>query len=297
MNRITLAGRLKTIGLTAIAILVAVACAQSQPDPFEPLQTDAEKAISGELSGLRAMTDADRAVATKTIALEIRKLPSGARKAGLANSLANLATEGDFGRDTLQEVTTTLSLALTEFPAKGRDGQPYPGYDELAQLAKYEHMKVTLNSPAYSAAVANLEAIDETRKRIDFTLFDIKGHEWTLSSLKGKVVLVNFWATWCPPCRKEMPDLQILSDRFKSQGLIILSISDEEIGKVDPFIAEHNYTWPILLDPGRKVNTLYHVDGIPKSFLYNKRGQLVAQTIDMRTQTQFLDLLAKAGLK
>jgi len=291
-----------TVGArTGVAVLVGLvafaAFAGSQGQSGQPVQTEDEKAVIQQIGGLRKMPDADRALATKNIALQIRKLPAGDRKVGLANGLANLATEGDFGRGTLQEVTTTLSQALAETPAKSRNGQASPAYDELAQLAKYEGMSVTLKDPDYTAAVSKLNALDEARKKVDFTLNDIQGHSWTLSALKGKVVLVNFWATWCPPCKKEMPDLQILSDRFGPKGFVILSISDEDATKVNPFIADHKYTWPILLDPGRTVNNMYQVTGIPKSFLYNRKGQLIAQTIDMRTQAQFLALLNQAGLK
>lgn len=243
------------------------------------------------------MTDSDRAVTTKKLALQIRRLPAGRTKLELANGLANLATEGDFGKSTLQEVTTTLALAAMEIPEGPQNGEPAGQYQELAQLAKYEHMKVELDSPEYRAARAQLDSIDAARKKVDFTLTDINGTSWTLSSLHGKVVLVNFWATWCPPCKKEMPDLQTLYNRFEDQGFVILSISDETSDKVKPFIADHHYTWPVLLDPGRKVNDLYRVLGIPKSFLYNRKGQLIGQTIDMRTQAQFLELLATAGLK
>ncbi len=110
-------------------------------------------------------------------------------------------------------------------------------------------------------------------------------------------MLVNFWATWCPPCRKEMPDLEALYSRFKGEGLVVLAISDEDAAKVRPFIAEHQVTYPILLDPGRKVNDLFQVEGIPKTFVYDRNRKLVAQSIDMRTQKQFLGMLAEAGLK
>jgi peroxiredoxin len=110
------------------------------------------------------------------------------------------------------------------------------------------------------------------------------------------VVLVNFWATWCPPCRKEMPDMEALYQRFKDQGLVILGISDEDASKVSAYIAAHKVEYPILLDAGRTVNTLFQIEGIPKSFIYDRNGKLAAEAIDMRTEAQFLDLLRQAGI-
>jgi peroxiredoxin len=145
--------------------------------------------------------------------------------------------------------------------------------------------------------MAKLEADDQRRQEADFTLTDLHGKTWSLKELKGKVVLVNFWATWCPPCRKEMPDLNALYQRFKDQGFVVLAISDEEANKVKPFIVERKISYPVMLDPGRKVNELFQVEGIPKSFVYDREGKLVAQSIDMRTQKQFLEMLGQAGLR
>ena len=78
---------------------------------------------------------------------------------------------------------------------------------------------------------------------------------------------------------------------------MILAISDEGAEKVKTFLAENKISYPILLDPGRKVNDLFRIGGIPKSFVYDRNGKLVAQSIDMRTQKQFLELLGRAGLK
>jgi peroxiredoxin len=94
-----------------------------------------------------------------------------------------------------------------------------------------------------------------------------------------------------------MPDLQALYDKYKDEGFVVISISDEEVAKVQPFIAERKITYPVLLDPGRKVNDLFQVEGIPKSFVYDRKGQIVAQSIDMRTRNQFLAMLAHAGLQ
>jgi len=225
--------------------------------------------------------------------------------------LAGLSTEGDFGHDTLQEVATTLAEALREQPvpwakAEGTTAGPpsdermpaYP-YLELATLVRYEHVEVApdlANQEQVQAAMARLEAEDRKREHPEFTLKDLSGKSWTFSGLRGKVVLVNFWATWCPPCRKEMPDLETLFQRFASKGFVVLGISDEEEVKVEPFIRERRISFPVLLDPGRKANGMFVVEGIPKSFVYDREGKLVAQSIDMRTQKQFLEMLSKAGL-
>ena len=262
----------------------------------EIIWTEQEKPIVESLHGVRSLPDDERAKQTEILAIEIRVLPPGENKLLLASGLASLSTEGDFGRDTLQDVATTLANALTENPPPGENGGPAGTYLELAQLVRYEHVKASVDSPQFAKAMAQLESDDQKRQHADFTLLDINGKSWELKSLKGKVVLVNFWATWCPPCRKEMPDLEALFQRFKNQGLVVLALSDEDAATVKPFIAGRKITYPVLLDPGRKVNLLFNVVGIPKTFIYDRQGKLVAQTIDIRTRHQFLEMLAQAGL-
>jgi len=260
--------------------------------------SDQEKSIVEQLRGLRKLPDDVRAHTTQQLALQIRQLPAADNKLRLAFGLANLSTEGDFGHDTLQEVADTLASALRLRPQPaGKNGEPNSAYLELASLVRYEGVHTSLDSPQFSAAMAKLEADDAKRQNADFTLTDLQGKAWHLRDMHGKVVLLNFWATWCPPCRKEMPDLETLYGRFKDQGFIVLAISDEDTAKVAPFIVERKITYPVLLDPGRKVNDLYQVEGIPKSFVYDRNGKLVAQSIDMRTQRQFLAMLAQAGLQ
>jgi peroxiredoxin len=262
----------------------------------QPVWSEREKPLAQQLHGLRQLPDEERAQVTKDLALAIRQLPASLNKLTLANNLANLSTEGDFGHDTLQEVATTLAAALREQPPPENRSQPAMPYIELAELVRYEHVQASLDSPQFAAAMSKLAADDQRRERADFTLTDLEGKTWSLQGLHGKVVLVNFWATWCPPCRKEMPDLETLYQEFKSQSFLILAISDEDISKVQSFIAEHHTTYPILLDPGRKVYELFQVEGIPKSFVYDRDGKLVTEAIDMRTRKQFLELLVQAGL-
>ena len=286
---------LTVVVLSALAVMLLIPelSAQTQETVWSPQ----EKPIAEQIKTIRQVPDDVRGKTTSELALQIRQLPPTPNKLRLAVALANRSTEGDFGHDTLQEVATTLADALVQQPVPDEKGQPAAPYVELAELVRYEHVQTPLDAPQFNAALAKLEADDQLRQKADFTLTDLHGKNWTLSQLRGKVVLVNFWATWCPPCRKEMPDLEALYNRFKGRGLVILAISDEDLDKVQPFIAERKITYPVMLDPGRKVNELFQVEGIPKSFIYNREGKLVAQSIDMRTQKQFLQMLAQAGMQ
>jgi thiol-disulfide isomerase/thioredoxin len=158
-------------------------------------------------------------------------------------------------------------------------------------------VKAALDDAQFSKALKTLADYDADVAKADFTLNDLDGKPHTLSELRGKTVLVNFWATWCTPCRREMPDLDKLQGRFAPQGLVVLSISDEEQAKVAPFIASSGYRPAVLLDPGDKVNQEFHIEGIPKTFLFDRSGKLVGETIDQSTERQFLELLAKADLR
>jgi len=279
------------ISLAAISI-----SAQTRQSPDQQRKPgEAEQAISRQIGSLRSVPDDQRGAATKRLAMEIRKLPvTSPNRLSLANSLANLSTEGDYGHDTLEAVADTLASAIRENP--GRAAGP-SAFEELASLVRYEHVDASLDAPEFHAAISKLEAADRARENANFTLQDLQGNSWTLKDLRGKVALVNFWATWCPPCRKEMPDLEALGRRFKDQGLVILAISDEDAAKVQPFIAEKQFTFPVLLDPGGKVNKRFDVGGIPKTFIYDREGHLAAQAIDMRTEHQLLEMLGRAGIR
>ncbi|HXN46520.1 MAG TPA: TlpA disulfide reductase family protein [Bryobacteraceae bacterium] len=279
--------------LSTIFLLAALAVSAQD----KPTWSAREQPIADQLRGLRLVPDDARGAVTRKLAAEIRGLPAGPNKLRLADGLANLATEGDFGRQTLQDVADTLAETLRERPLPDEKGKPAMPYRTLAQLIRYEQVPVSFEAPPLAAALAQLEEQDRRRASADFALRDLEGKEWKLSGLAGKVVLVNFWATWCPPCRKEMPDLGALYARFREQGLVILGISDDDPGKVAAFVKEHGVRYPVLLDPGSKVSTLFGAEGIPKSYVYDRDGKLVATAIDMRTMGQFLAMLSKTGLR
>ena len=136
----------------------------------------------------------------------------------------------------------------------------------------------------------------------NFTFPDLNGQQVSLSDLRGKVVLVNIWATWCPPCRQEMPSIQKLYERFKGENFEILAVSIDSTGRevVAPFMRTMNLTFPALLDPGENIRPLYGVTGVPESFIIDKEGIVVEKIIgpiDWATPKVFLffqDLTKKA---
>ena len=253
--------------------------------------------IAGELGKLRSLSDQQRPIATIKVATEISALPPGMEKVKLAYGAANLVTEGDQGQDALQTVADALSKALAETPVRGKNGQPSDPYLELARLARYEHVTVSLDDPLYKKANEILAADEADVAKADFTLKDLHNKKWTLSELRGKIVLVNFWATWCPPCRVELPALDAIYTHFQSQGLVVLSISDENPSTVGSFLAPANYHPPVLIDSDGAVHKQFHIVGIPQTFVFDRDGKLVAVAIDECTMRQFLGMLAQAGLQ
>jgi peroxiredoxin len=249
--------------------------------------------IKAQMTNLRSLPDDQWTASVGQLAMRTKRLSASKEKTALVASLANLCTEGDAGRETLQMIGGTIIEVARSLPANQRA----PLYAALARLVRYEGVTASVEDPQYRAAMAKLEAEDRKRESADLSLSDLNGRRWALKELRGKIVLLNFWATWCPPCRKEMPDMQLLHERFASKGLVVLAVSDEAADKVRLFIKEKKYTYPVLLDPGRVVGERFGVEGIPKTFVYNREGKIVAQAADRRTMRQFLEMLARAGLK
>ena len=124
---------------------------------------------------------------------------------------------------------------------------------------------------------AGLQALREPTKIIDFELENLAGKKVKLSSFTGKVVVLNFWATWCPPCRAEIPSLQALYDKLGKLGFEIVAVDlQEDKAKVAAFAKTNKMTFPILLDLQGAVGSTYGASAIPTSYVIDRRGYAIA---------------------
>jgi peroxiredoxin len=117
-----------------------------------------------------------------------------------------------------------------------------------------------------------------------FELADMDGNTWRLNDLRGKVVLINFWATWCPSCISEMPSLQNLILKKNNPGFVVLTIVFED----DPFraysyVKSNNYSFPVLKDPDGSTAEAYGLTGVPETFVVDKKGILRKKVIGPTT--------------
>lgn len=117
-------------------------------------------------------------------------------------------------------------------------------------------------------------------KAPDIHLKDLGGKDVSLSDFKGKNVYLNFWATWCGPCRGEMPDIEKLYEETKNSDLVILAVNlGEDSNTVKSFIDSNNYNFKILLDSDKAAASLYNINAIPTSFFIDKNQNIVAQKV------------------
>jgi len=129
------------------------------------------------------------------------------------------------------------------------------------------------------AADIRAKPVSAGRMAADFTLKDLQGRTISLSSLRGKVVFLNIWATWCGPCRQEMPAIESLYEEFSNdKNFAIVAVSQDTTGRkaVAPYVKKAGIKFTILLDPANEVGEAYDVSGIPETFIIGRDGRIVA---------------------
>ncbi|MBH0201764.1 MAG: TlpA family protein disulfide reductase [Nitrospira sp.] len=129
----------------------------------------------------------------------------------------------------------------------------------------------------------------------DFRLVDLDGKPQSLSQYRGKVVLVNFWATWCKPCTTEMPAMQVTFDKLREKGFVVLAVNElEDEPKVRDHIKQHGHTFPVLMDRDNKVANQFGVFGLPVSVFIDEKG-VVREYIKggLLTEQLILDTVAR----
>lgn len=135
--------------------------------------------------------------------------------------------------------------------------------------------------PEMLMAALGIKEIKGKEQAPSFVLKDLQGKEVSLKDFRGKVILLNFWATWCVPCQWEMPEMDKLYQTFKDQGFVVLAIALDAEGAqtVGPFVRKQKLTYPVLLDTELKVARQYRILGPPTTFLIGREGELIGVTL------------------
>jgi peroxiredoxin len=131
----------------------------------------------------------------------------------------------------------------------------------------------------------------------DFKLKDLADQEVHLRSLRGQVVLLNFWASWCGPCRLEMPVIEKLHQQFKEKGLRVFGINDEDIETIREYLNEYEYTFPTLIDKEQEIARLYGIRGIPTMVVIDRKGMISHYRVGLSREGELRLWLRKAGIE
>ncbi|MHB8055219.1 MAG: TlpA family protein disulfide reductase [Candidatus Aminicenantales bacterium] len=149
-----------------------------------------------------------------------------------------------------------------------------------------------------AACAAGSPSRDSGTPAPSFSVTDLDGHEWSLSSLRGKIIVVNFWATWCPPCRAEIPDFISFYNENKSKGLAILGLSVDEVSAetLKGFVGRNHMTYPVALAGKSLVRDFDMGQYIPTTFIIDKKGIIRHKQVgamDKATLADLFDRLSK----
>jgi thiol-disulfide isomerase/thioredoxin len=134
------------------------------------------------------------------------------------------------------------------------------------------------------------------RAAADFSLPDLSGRAYQLASLRGKVVVLDFWASWCGPCRRSMPQIEALHREFARKGLVVLGVNSEDPAAASKYLREKGYSFPTLMDKTGTVGNQFNVKGIPTSVVIDRTGKVSAYLVGAGTEDRLRTAVIRAGL-
>jgi peroxiredoxin len=217
-------------------------------------------------------------------------------------SLSRLVRQAGADRKAVAAAALAASDALAVYCKSAVADEPRTwtcadSYNELAAAIGSADMEDDFKSPALAPYLLLVKLHAHLGDLLDFTLKDVdSGEKVRLMDLRGKVVLLDFWATWCGPCRRELPTVEKLHRELKDKGLVVLTINDESPAKARSFVHGKKYTFPVLDDSKREVHARYHVHAIPTLVVFDKKGKMVSYSTGTKGEESLRRLLARAGL-
>lgn len=160
----------------------------------------------------------------------------------------------------------------------------FPAIAILTIIAMFFTCNVSENDAAEKDYWADVGVTRMSGKKApNFILNALDGSMVTLKDFRGKVVFLNFWASWCPPCRVEMPAIETLHEKFKDKGLVVIAINSAESNKrVRDFIRKKGYTFLVLMDSDGSVTNDYRVRGLPATYIVDRKGNAIGRAVGDR---------------
>jgi thiol-disulfide isomerase/thioredoxin len=145
-----------------------------------------------------------------------------------------------------------------------------------------------------ATAAAVVQELPVLRQAPEWTLKDVDGREVKAGDFKGKVVIVDFWATWCPPCRKEIPDYVALQEKYRARGLVILGFSVDELPpeEVKAFGEQFKVNYPLVMADGYTVEAFGGIEGLPTAFVIDRAGKIRHVKLGLANAAEFEALVA-----
>jgi peroxiredoxin len=171
-------------------------------------------------------------------------------------------------------------VLLSCAPKQKAAGQDQPASPPAAQTAAPDQAAPVPGSVAEGLVKAGFSVPKADINAVEFSLPSLDGKTVNLASYRGSVVLLSFWATWCGPCKQELPSIQALFEKLKGKGLTVVAVDLMEDKKtVGDFVKAHGMTFPVLLDASGKVGGTYDAGSIPTNYLVDRKGKILARVV------------------